>query len=87
MHQPRCHAVLCRNELPSVRSCSPEPGALQREDTFRILFYGGVTATEIVFDLNHVALAQRASIIDSCTCSDVKNLDVGTEFVFPLFLE
>lgn len=69
-----------------MRSSSPQLGALKRQNAVGILLHGSATRAEVIVNLNQVALAQGASVVDSDGCDNVGDGDVGAELVRPVFL-
>jgi hypothetical protein len=69
-----------------MRSSSPQLGALKRQNAVGILLHSSATRAEVIVNLNQVALAQGASIVDSGGRDNVGDGDVGAELVRPVFL-
>lgn len=69
-----------------MRSSSPQLGAFERENAVGVFLHGSATGAEVIVDLDHLALAQGASVVDSGGCGNVIDGDVGAELVRPVFL-
>lgn len=46
-----------------------------------------MAGAEVVLDLDHVPVTQRAGVVDLGRCGEVDDADVGAEFVCPVLLE